>query len=139
MENTKTHFTVNEALEDIKDTLKNGYDGYGADLHHEVFNTDYYIIGTYEAKQALEQYGTFDAIGKVVEYEESEFGERTTDITNPEKVANMLWYMKGNDAISILMEHSDTFEDRWNEQLQEEDCKNIVSDIEKILNEIGIE
>ena len=28
---------------------------YGCDLHHEIFNTDYYIIGTYQAKKWLEE------------------------------------------------------------------------------------
>lgn len=130
---TKTYFTVSEALEDIKEVLENGYDGYGSDLHHEVFNTAYYIIGTYEAKQALEQYGTFDAIGEVVEYEESAFGERTTDITSPEAVANMLYYMKGNEAISKLMEESELFDELWNEQLDEESCKQIVKDIDRMI------
>lgn len=130
---TKTYFTVSEALEDIKETLLNGCNSYGSDLHGDVFNTGYYIIGTYEAKQALEQYGTFDAIGEVVEYEESEFGERTTDITDPEKVANMLYYMKGNEAISELMEKSELFDELWNEQLDEESCKAIVKDIDRML------
>lgn len=130
---TKTYFTVSEALEDIKEVLENGYDGYGSDLHHEVFNTDYYIMGTYEAEQALEQYGTFDAIGEVVEYEESEFGQRKTDVTQPEKVANMLYYMKGNEAISKLMEGSELLNELWNEQLDEESCKQIVKDIDIML------
>ena len=44
MENTQTYFTKNEALEDIKEILES-YNGYYCDLHNEVFNTDYYIIG----------------------------------------------------------------------------------------------
>ena len=35
---------------------------YYCDSHHEVFNTDCYIIGTHEAKEALEEYGAFNAI-----------------------------------------------------------------------------
>jgi len=40
-----------EAKERIIECLKNGYTGYYCDLHNEVFNTDYYIIGIYEAKK----------------------------------------------------------------------------------------
>ena len=58
-----------EAREAIIEVLRDGYTGYYCDLHHEVFNTDYYIIGTYEAKKALEEYGVFDAIEKVQTYE----------------------------------------------------------------------
>ena len=40
-----------EAKAAIIETLKDGYTGYYSDLHHEVFNTDYYIIGTHEVKK----------------------------------------------------------------------------------------
>ena len=72
MENTQTYFSKKEALEDIKEILES-YNGYYCDLHNEVFNTNYYIIGTYEAKKALEQYGVFNAIGKIKEYENDNF------------------------------------------------------------------
>jgi len=64
-----------EAREAIIETLRDGYDRYYCDLHHEVFNTDYYIVGTYEAKKALEEYGVFEAIEKVQTYEKDNFGE----------------------------------------------------------------
>ena len=44
-----------EARAAIIEALENGYTGYYCDLHNEVFNTDYYIIGTYKAKQALSE------------------------------------------------------------------------------------
>ena len=53
----------------IIEALQDGYSGYYGDLHNEIFNTDYYIIGTYQAKQALSEYGIFDAIEKVQTYE----------------------------------------------------------------------
>ena len=92
---TKQYFTPAEILEDILDVLESGYDGDMDDLHNEVFNTGYYIIGTYQAKQALTVYGVFEAIEEVQEYEDNAFGERYTDVSDPEKLANMLYYILG--------------------------------------------
>ena len=79
-----------EAKEAIIETLKDGYTGYYCDLHNEVFNTDYYIIGTHQAKKALEDYGVWDAIEKVQTYEKDNFGEVYTDLSDPEKRFNSL-------------------------------------------------
>ena len=38
------------------------------DLHHEIFNSDYYIIGRYQAKQWLGS-DAFDCIYEIQEYE----------------------------------------------------------------------
>ena len=54
MENNQTYFTKNEALEDIKEILES-YNGCYCDLHDQVFNSDYYIIGN-EAIQDLYEY-----------------------------------------------------------------------------------
>ena len=53
---------------DALNERKNWFTGYGCDLHNEIFNTDYYIIGTYQAKEWLADY-TFDAIADINEYE----------------------------------------------------------------------
>lgn len=53
MTETRKYFTIEEAINDIIDWLEGGYDGYYCDLHNAVFNTSYYIIGIYEAKEAL--------------------------------------------------------------------------------------
>ena len=100
---TKQYFTTTEALEDILDLLESDYSGwYMEDLHNEVFNTGYYIIGTYEAKQALTQFGVFDAIEKVQNYEQSNFEAVITELSDPEKLANMLYYIIGEEVISDL-------------------------------------
>ena len=132
MENTKKYFTKNEALEDIKETLES-YNGCYYDLHNEVFNTDYYIIGTYEAEQALEQYGTFEAIRKIQEYEQDNYGEIYTDLSDPEKIANMLYYIIGNEAINDLYEYSETFSENENDCATTENNDQIIQDINELL------
>ena len=73
------------------------------DLHHEVFNTDYFIIGYYDASKWInENFGdAFNAIDIVKEYEVENFGEMNTEV-NSEKIANMLSYICGEEVIGDL-------------------------------------
>ena len=68
------------------------------DIHYHAFNTDYYIIGTYNAKQWLGDYA-FDVIGTIKEYEIDNFGEVYTDLSDPEKVVNMYAYIIGEQVV----------------------------------------
>lgn len=129
----KIYFTQIEALEAIKETLENSYEGYFEDLHNETFNTDYYIIGTYEAKQALNQYGTFEAIAEIQEYEKENFGEILTDLSDAEKVSNMLWYLIGRQAIELI---GDTMDGLENIEGNEKDNKIIIESIENKISEL---
>lgn len=132
MTETKKYFTREEAMNDIIECLENGYNGYYCDLHNEVFNTDYYIIGTYKAEEALKQYDVFDAIEKVQEYEKLNFGETYTDISNPEKLANMLYYIIGDDVISEMYEIEE-FNDNWSNVADEETNAIIVEQLKEML------
>ena len=73
MYNKKEEAMRKEARAAIIETLKNGYSGYYCDLHNEVFNTHYYIIGAHEAKEALKEYDVFKAVEKVQKYEIDNF------------------------------------------------------------------
>ena len=128
MENKK-QFTKLEALKDIEETLK-GYDGYIEDLHNEVFNTDYYIIGIYEAKEALNNYGVFDAIEKIQEYEVTNFGEVITDLSNPEAVANMLYYIIGEETLAEIPSFYD-----YSGCIDEEEKKKLLQEIKEMIKE----
>jgi len=69
------------------------------DLHHEVFNTDYYIIGTYKATQWLGDQ-VFHIIEFIKEYEQNNFGKVLTDFSDPEKIVNMYVYIIGEDVVA---------------------------------------
>jgi hypothetical protein len=92
---------IKEIYEYGVDRLKDGYglDCNSEDIHHELYNTDYFIVGTYEAKKFLESFGVFEAIEKVKDYEEFNFGESYTDYSNPEKLVNMLAYIVGEEML----------------------------------------
>jgi len=127
--NLKEEVMRQEAREQIIECLKDGYSGYYCDLHHEVFNTDYYIIGTYEAKKALEEYGVWDAIDKVREYETDNFGEVYTDLSNPEKLVNMLYYIIGEEVLREMLDNSETWSENWDNQADEETNAKILEEL----------
>lgn len=108
-----------EAIEAIIEALESGYDGYYCDLHNEVFNTDYYIIGTYQAKEALREYDVFEAVELVQTYEKDNFGEIYTDLSNPEKLINMVYYIIGDNIIGDMYEIEE-FNENWNDKADEE-------------------
>lgn len=129
MYNRKAKAMREEARAAIIETLKDGFDGYYCDLHHEVFNTNYYIIGTYEAKEALEEYGVFDAIAKVQGYEKDQFGEIYTDLSDPEKLINMLYYIIGEEVLFEMMDGVDEFHDNWNNIATDETNAAILKEV----------
>ena len=132
MYNTKHEEMKKEALNDIIETLEDGYDGYYCDLHNEVFNTDYYVIGTYQAKEILREYDVFEAIELVQSYEEEQFGEICTELSDPEKLLNMVYYIVGDEVIADMCGIA-VFNTNWNEQADEETNKAII----KAMKEMG--
>ena len=97
-----------------------------SDLHHYLLNQDYFIIGTYKAKKWLGS-EVFDAIETIREYEQSNFGEVSTDFSNPEKVANMYAYILGEEILS----ESEVYQQLVIEDdiLDEDDLKNLIEDL----------
>jgi hypothetical protein len=73
------------------------------DLGHEIYNTDYYIIGTWQAKQWLGS-DVFEVIDAIKYYEQSEFGEVSTDFSSPEAIVNMFVYIVGDRNICEMVE-----------------------------------
>ena len=98
----KTTTAINDtskqwALDNLE-YLKENETDYIDDLHHMAFNEDYYIIGTYQAKQWLGDQ-VFNVIDIIKQYEQDNFGEVSTDLSDPEKVVNMYAYIVGEDVV----------------------------------------
>lgn len=91
------------------------------DLHHLIFNEDYFMVGTWNAKQWLGDQ-VFEAIEKIKEY-----GEVTTDFSDAEKVANMLAYVLGEEVLN----ESKTLQDSWNETLDRNALDSIRCELAK--------
>ena len=108
-----------DAVNAIIDCLECGYDGYYCDLHNEVFNTDYYVTGTAEAKDILGE-DVFDAIGRIYTYERDAFGGVLTDLSDPVKIANMLFYIIGEEIMYNNDEFNKILTEHWDEHADEE-------------------
>ena len=78
-----------------------GLDQHISDLHHYLLNEDYFIIGYYQAEQWLKKDNgsIFEAIETIREYEQSNFGQVSTDLSSSENVANMLAYILGEQIL----------------------------------------
>ena len=104
MNNSYKYEEIKEHFNDyIKDQGKDWIEENKDDLHHHCFNTDYYIIGTYKAKQWLGE-ETFNIINIIKDYENDNFGKVSTDFSDPEKVVNMYVYIIGEPIVSDYVE-----------------------------------
>jgi hypothetical protein len=102
---------VREVVERIQDsdleelvemTIEQDFDGI-QDLHNELFNMDYFVVGYANAENMINLYGSvFYAIEKIKEYEMDNFGEIYTDFSDSEKVCNMLAYIVGENCLYEL-------------------------------------
>lgn len=99
---TNTMIDIYDAIHsDICDKLDDGVgkDSYSSDLVNNLCNSDYFIIGTFKAQEFLGPHA-FKVISKIKEYENDNFGESYTDLSDPEKVVNMLAYIVGEEILA---------------------------------------
>ena len=86
--------TIKERLAYDKEYLKQDL----SEIHYDLFNTDYYIIGYYKAEKWLSN-NVFNVIEEIKEYEQNNFGEIATDFSSSEQVVNMYVYILGEHII----------------------------------------
>lgn len=114
---TNEYFTKDEIIEAMEHAEEYGDPNFACLFDDMVSNNDY-IIGTYEAVQALGTFkndkkldgyttdldGVFGAIELVKQYEFDQFGIVSTPLDDPEGLANMIEYIRGetlfNEALN---------------------------------------
>lgn len=106
----KEYYKQNEikeyAIEKIREHLKydeNYLDNDISEIHHDLFNTDYYLIYYYECNKWLGSHA-FECIGIIQDYEKDNFGEVTTDLSNSESVVNMYVYIVGEHILQDILD-----------------------------------
>lgn len=114
-----------EARENIIEVLQD-YDGYLCDFHNEAFNMDYYECYTDRAIKKLEEWGVFDAIEEIKNYEQDNFGTVNTDFSKPCEIINMLWYIIGEEELYTMFEGCEEYDYLWNEEVTEEEVKMLI-------------
>jgi hypothetical protein len=119
---------INQAIGYLKEN-RNYCTQYGCDLHNEIYNMDYFIIGRYQAEQWLiKNVGIFQAIDDIKEYEESNFGEVNTDLSEAEHVCNMWVYIEGEKVLN----ESKALSDNWDSHLNPEIIDSIIEELENL-------
>jgi len=130
---SKLLFTImREQLQDVKnyiiDQLESdvGLDQHISDLHHYLLNEDYFIIGYWKAEQWLKKDNgsVFEAIETIKDYEQSNFGQVSTDLSSSESVANMLAYILGEQ----ILYNNDTYNlfTRFHNEYLDEDKRDLL-------------
>lgn len=132
METTIKNELKQEAINDIIEYL-DGYESYYCDLHNYVFNTDYYTTSENEAIEILENYDTFKAIGEIIEYEKFNFGEVYTDVSDPLKVMNMLYYIIGYEIVGNLFDNKFNI---WNEEATQENNDMLINELKEMVKNL---
>ena len=74
-----------------------------SELHHDLFNSDDYIIGMWKAQQWLGAC-VFEVMELIKEWENDNLGEVSTDFSDPERVVNTYTYIEGEQAVYELAE-----------------------------------
>ena len=100
---SKMYKQKEDVKEYIIDQLESdvGLNQHISDLHHYLLNEDYFIIGSWRAEEWLKKDDSsiFEAIETIREYEQSNFGQVSTDLSSSENVANMLAYILGEEIL----------------------------------------
>jgi len=104
---------TNDIIEGLVTDLRDGVGNEESvdNLHSVLANQVPYIVGTYKAQQWLGD-EAFNAIGRIDEWEQDNFGEVTTDFSDPEKVANLTYYLIAEE----LLNKSATYSSLWDKQ-----------------------
>ena len=96
-----------EALQDVNidNMISRGQDVH--ELHEELFNQNYYLIGYYKCEQWLKHHNIniFEGIEFCQEWEKNNFGE-FKQYTNAEQLVNMITYIIGEEILLNAKEYS---------------------------------
>lgn len=112
--------TVKEMIDTMATKIEENLDWDGSlyDLHNFLCNEDYYTIGTFEATQEVEAFGTFKALDLISEHFEH-FGQTFTKYNDSEKVCNLLFYIVGRDLIEQCESYTENIDNPVNDCIME--------------------
>ena len=109
--------------EEIEENLKDYIGCYFCDIAHEMYNRDYYIIGTYQAKEKIKEH--IEDILATLEQYHFEFGTHYTEITDYEKLITLTVYTIAQNIINKITPYNQEF-------LTEENLPTVLKDLQNI-------
>ena len=124
--------TVKSALTDGITRLDRPYAG---DLHGYLYNETQHYIYYASAKEATAELDVWECIGAVQKYEQGQFGEVYTPLSDACRVANMVVYIMGYELMQSIYEGTEYFDEKWDEQLSDDELADMLTLAEKWFEE----
>ena len=120
--------TVKSALVDSITTLDRPCAG---DLHHTLYNEPQHYIYHADAEEVTAELDVWECVGAVQKYEQAQFGEVYTPLSDACKVANMVVYIMGYELLDAIYGDTEYFGDKWNDQLSAGELADMLTLAEK--------
>ena len=124
--------TVQSALVDCITSLDHPWAG---DLPISLYSEPQHYIYYASAEEATAELNVWECIGVVQKYEQDQFGEVYTPLSDACKVANMVVYIMGYELLQAIYGETEYFGEKWNEQLSDDDLQAMLTLAEKWLEE----
>ena len=124
--------TVQSALVDCITSLDRPYAG---DLHQTLFGEPQHYIYYASAKEATAELDVWECIGAVQKYEQDQFGEVYTPLSDACRVANMVVHILGYELMQSIYGDTEYFSAKWNEQLSGKELQDMLTLAEKWFEE----
>ena len=123
---------VKSALVDVLTTLDRPY---AFDLHNELYSEPQHYIYYAAAKEAAAELDIFECIGVVQKYEQDQFGEVYTRLSDACHVVNMVVSIMGYELLDAIYGDTRYFGDKWNDQLSAGELADMLTLAEVWFNE----
>ena len=116
--------TVQSALVDNIASLNRPCAG---DLHHALYNEPQHYIYYADAEEVTAELDVWECIGAVQKYEQDQFGEVYTPLSDACRVANMVVSIMGYELLEVIYGDTRYFGDKWNDQLSAGDLADMLT------------
>ena len=124
--------TVKSALTDGIARLDRPYAG---DLHGYLYNETQHYIYYASAKEAAAEIDVWECIGVVQKYEQDQFGEVYTPLSDACRVVNMVVSILGEALLQAIYGETAYFGPKWNDQLSDDELADMLTLAEKWFEE----
>ena len=105
------------------------------DLHGYLYNETQHYIYYASAKEAIDGLDVWECIGVVQKYEQDQFGEVYTPLSDACRVANMVVYILGEALLQAIYGETAYFSTKCNDQLSEDELADMLTLAEKWFEE----
>ena len=126
-------------FETVKSALVDGITSldrpYAFDLHNELYGAQQYYVLYANAKEAAAEIDVWECIGAVQKYEQDQFGEVYTPLSDACRVVDMVVSILGEALLQAIYGETAYFGTKWNDQLSDDELADMLTLAEKWFEE----